>query len=67
MSTGMLGTRPAMLADELDRMAKKLFADARKWRAINPPCGYTDGVVRGLHEAAKSCRRRAKKLRKGRA
>lgn len=51
-----------MTAAELEHMAKKLFRDAQKWRNHLPPCGYTDGVVRGLHEAAKSCRRRAKRI-----
>lgn len=52
-----------MKPHELDRMAKKLLADARQWRKL-PTCAYVDGVTRGLHEAAKSCRRRAKRLRK---
>lgn len=51
-----------MTAAELERMAQKLMRDARNWRANNPACGYVDGVVRGLHEAAKSCRRRAKRI-----
>lgn len=47
---------------ELERMAKKLMRDARAWRANDPDgCTYVQGVVRGLHEAAKSCRRRAKR------
>lgn len=56
-----------MTINELERMAKKLMRDARDWRNNNPQCGYTDGVVRGLHEAAKSCRRRAKRTSKRQA
>jgi hypothetical protein len=51
-------------AEELTRMAAKLLKDARAWRKVSQPCGYTDGVLRGLHEAASACRRRARQIGK---
>lgn len=53
-----------MKATELERMAAKLYRDARAWRKNNPQCGYVDGVYRGLHEAAKSCLRRARRVKR---
>ena len=53
-------------AQELERMAKKLMRDARDWRKADPTeeSIYVQGVCRGLYAAAKSCRRRAKRLAK---